>query len=309
MKILQFLRVVCLAVLVSTLVVSLQFGIDPMRDLVRYVSGSPHDRYAVMLTWGPHAGTPSAQAWLHSAEGSVAAAVALKGSTQTVRFEGDAPSAAAFAVTLRRGQRFVVEPAIDAAADDRVFIDLLRRDESSVASVAYATEPGAAMEVEIERDGEYVVRIQPELGAAAVVALSTRMEPTLRLPVEQSGRRSIGSLYGAPRDGGRRDHHGVDIFAKRGTPVVAASSGIVTHVGTNGLGGKVVWISRPMRGEAHYYAHLDEQLVTVGTHVEEGDVIGRVGNTGNARSTPPHLHFGIYTPGGAVDPLPYLADL
>jgi murein DD-endopeptidase MepM/ murein hydrolase activator NlpD len=101
----------------------------------------------------------------------------------------------------------------------------------------------------------------------------------------------------------------VDIFARRGTPVLAAGSGIVTRVGTNGLGGKVVWIARPTRGEAHYYAHLDRQLVTVGTRVQEGDVIGFVGNTGNARFTPPHLHFGIYTSGGAVDPLPYIAEL
>ena len=62
-----------------------------------------------------------------------------------------------------------------------------------------------------------------------------------------------------------------------------------------------------------YYAHLDEQTVTDGQRVSIGDTLGRMGNTGNARTTPPHLHFGIYTNGGTVDPLPFvnpeIADL
>jgi murein DD-endopeptidase MepM/ murein hydrolase activator NlpD len=67
-------------------------------------------------------------------------------------------------------------------------------------------------------------------------------------------------------------------------------------------------VTRPTRGESHYYAHLDRQLVTAGTYVKEGDLIGLVGSSGNARGSAPHLHFGIYTAGGAVDPLPYIAD-
>jgi murein DD-endopeptidase MepM/ murein hydrolase activator NlpD len=82
----------------------------------------------------------------------------------------------------------------------------------------------------------------------------------------------------------------------------------VSFVGTNRLGGNVVWVLRPSRGEAHYYAHLDTQRVRAGTRVKAGDVIGTVGNTGNARSTAPHLHFGIYAGGGAVDPLPYVVS-
>jgi hypothetical protein len=128
----------------------------------------------------------------------------------------------------------------------------------------------------------------------------------LRVPVEGAGRPDIQSFFLAPRDGGQRDHHGVDIFARRGTPVVAAAGGIVTSVGSNTLGGNVVWVVRPLRGERHYYAHLDEQLVAAGTRVATGDVVGTVGNTGNARGGPPHLHFGIYGTPGPIDPLPYL---
>jgi SH3-like domain-containing protein len=68
----------------------------------------------------------------------------------------------------------------------------------------------------------------------------------------------------------------------------------------------VVWINTS-RGQSHYYAHLDDQLVDAGTHVREGEPVGTVGNTGNARRTAPHLHFGIYRRGsGAIDPFPFV---
>jgi SH3-like domain-containing protein len=74
----------------------------------------------------------------------------------------------------------------------------------------------------------------------------------------------------------------------------------------NNLGGNVVWI-RTSGGQSHYYAHLDEHLVDAGTRVRAGEPIGTVGNTGNARSTAPHLHFGIYRRGsGAIDPFPFV---
>lgn len=78
----------------------------------------------------------------------------------------------------------------------------------------------------------------------------------------------------------------------------------MTRVGNGGLGGKTVW-QRTDDGLSIYYAHLDEQLVSPGDYVEKGTPIGTVGNTGNARTTPPHLHFGIYKNRGAVDPLHY----
>jgi peptidoglycan LD-endopeptidase LytH len=117
-------------------------------------------------------------------------------------------------------------------------------------------------------------------------------------------------VFGDPRDGGRRRHEGVDIFAKRGTPVLSASSGVVTRVGEGGLGGRVVWVWDPARSLLLYYAHLQEQLVSTGTRVRAGEPIGTVGNTGNARTTPPHLHFGIYRRGaGAIDPEAFIAPV
>ncbi|QEY23716.1 M23 family metallopeptidase [Neisseria animalis] len=108
----------------------------------------------------------------------------------------------------------------------------------------------------------------------------------------------------AARSGGRK-HEGVDIFAKKGTAVRSTTDGIVTKAGKNKLGGKVVGIQGA--GAWHYYAHLDSIRVRLYEKVKAGQKIGTVGNTGNAKRTQPHLHYGVYpTLGGAVNPYPLI---
>ena len=120
-------------------------------------------------------------------------------------------------------------------------------------------------------------------------ALSDR---PLGVPVAGVSRARLVSTFGARRDGGRRRHQGVDIFAPRGTPVLAAHDGVVVHIGHARLGGLVVH-TFGRRGVLAYYAHLDHlrRGLVVGELVVEGEVLAYVGNTGNARTTPPHLHF------------------
>jgi murein DD-endopeptidase MepM/ murein hydrolase activator NlpD len=115
------------------------------------------------------------------------------------------------------------------------------------------------------------------------------------------------SSFGFPRSGGRL-HQGNDIFAPYGTPLFACERGIVTRMGTDSLGGTKLWIVGES-GTSYYYAHLAAFAIGLvdGTIVEPGDVVGFVGNTGNAITTPPHLHFEIHPGGGpAVDPYPIL---
>jgi len=211
----------------------------------------------------------------------------------------------AFRASARRGQRLVVEAAVESEAPVRLFVDLYEVDDEGPEHAASAERDATTLAIDVDRDATYLLRVQPELLEDARITLTWRVEPTLELPVQGASRSSIQSYFLAPRDGGRREHHGVDIFAPRGTPVLAAANGVVTSVGTNALGGNVVWVARPLAGESHYYAHLDTQTVTAGTHVDAGDALGTVGTTGNARGGPPHLHFGIYAR-QPIDPLPYL---
>lgn len=272
-----------------------------------FLSRTPHERYASDLKRHGLAETDAGRIWLRSAEQSLTRPSSVRLPRRaTLAFTADEPRATAFAVTLRRGQRFVAETHVDSADRTMVFVDVFERDELGLRHIASAAPDEVAVILDMVGDAEYIVRVQPEVGRDIDVTVALRTEPTLAMPVQnQNGK--IGSFFGDLRDSGRRDHEGVDIFAPRGTPVVAAADGIVSSVGTNGLGGNVVWIARPGRGEFHYYAHLDRHAVTPGTLIERGEVVGTVGNTGNARQTAPHLHFGIYTPRGAVDPLPYLA--
>lgn len=128
----------------------------------------------------------------------------------------------------------------------------------------------------------------------------------VQVPVMNVAKKDITNSWGFPRSGGR-SHQGVDIFAPRGTPVLSGTEGIVIRVGTNRLGGQVINILGPGR-QVHYYAHLDRYgSFEEGDVVYPGNIIGYVGNTGNAQSTPPHLHYGVYDPiQGAVNPWPLL---
>jgi murein DD-endopeptidase MepM/ murein hydrolase activator NlpD len=109
----------------------------------------------------------------------------------------------------------------------------------------------------------------------------------------------IGQGWGAPRDGGRRRHQGIDLLAPTGTPLVAVASGHISRLSNRdrGRGGISLWL-REARGTAYYYAHNHHNLVHLGQQVRAGQVIARVGATGNARGGPPHLHFQIHPNGG-----------
>lgn len=130
----------------------------------------------------------------------------------------------------------------------------------------------------------------------------------LPVPVQGVSVRAVRDTFGAPR-GQDRKHQGVDIFAPRGTPVVSTTRGIVSRIGENRLGGTVVWVLGP-GGDRHYYAHLDSVAdIQTGQRIVTGDVLGGVGNTGNARGTPPHLHYGIYRrASGAINPFTLLTN-
>lgn len=115
----------------------------------------------------------------------------------------------------------------------------------------------------------------------------------------------LTDTWGGARSEGR-SHEGIDIFAPRGTPIQATTQGIVSKVGEDRLGGRVVVVVGP-GGAGHYYAHLEDYAdISTNDWINAGDIIGYVGDSGNAKGTPPHVHYGIYINGRAVNPYPLL---
>jgi murein DD-endopeptidase MepM/ murein hydrolase activator NlpD len=147
------------------------------------------------------------------------------------------------------------------------------------------------------------------LRAARASAAATRL---VVAPFPVAGPARYSNDWGAPRHTPRfHAHEGTDIFASRGTPVLASGAGVVTRVGRRtAVGGNSVTVTAP-DGTYLYYAHLDGFApgITEGARVEFADPIGFVGTTGNAEGGLPHLHFEIHPGGGPpVPPLPFLDD-
>ena len=125
--------------------------------------------------------------------------------------------------------------------------------------------------------------------------------PGFYCPVQ--GGASFIDSWGFPRSGGRK-HKGVDMFNKRGTPLIAVVDGKVKF-GSNSLGGRSTHLYAA-DGTVYYYAHLEghPSNISSGQFVKAGTVVGYLGNSGNARYTSPHLHFEIRPGGVAVNPYP-----
>jgi murein DD-endopeptidase MepM/ murein hydrolase activator NlpD len=163
-------------------------------------------------------------------------------------------------------------------------------------------------------------RKHPDSNSGGVQTIPSGLQPKISrkghvFPVY--GQAWYSDSYGSPRaDTGW--HHGIDIFAPMGTPVLAVAEGTVFSVGWNNLGGNRLWL-RDKDGNEFYYAHLSaySPLALNGLRVKAGAVLGFVGNSGDAITTPPHLHFEAHPAallsfgydGSAVDPYDWLVGL
>jgi peptidoglycan LD-endopeptidase LytH len=290
-------------------------GVTLVADSPRW----PHEAYAHTLAATRLPRDPAARAWVAAGERSLREpqAVALP-FTESRWFAGDGGFARGYTFAARVGQRMRVEVVVDSASESEVYVDLFRAGEAGLERIGggLPLTPGASrtqrpIELEVFEAGSFVLRVQPQASGAGAYDVRIAAGPLLAFPVRGLDTRAIQSGFGAERDGGRREHRGVDIFATRGTVALAATDGWVSRVETTRVGGNVVWL-QPLFGNMRlYYAHLDTQLVQRGQFVLAGEPVGTVGNTGNAITTPPHLHFGVYVRppgmrGGAQDPYGFL---
>ena len=267
---------------------------------------TPHEAFEEALKDAGLDKSVAGEAWLAQAQRALQSphAVTLP-FRESGYFDPAVPAAVGYRFDLPRGRALAIGVTLEAARPSRLFIDLFRVTESGFDRVASAENGSLELRHVSRGDGAYVLRLQPELLGGGRYTVTHRSEASLRFPVQGVGEAAVHSVFGDARDGGRRDHHGIDIFAPRGTPVVAAADGVVSRVDTTEIGGRVIWLYDSLQGQSIYYAHLNDWAVTSGQNVKTGDVLGYVGNTGNARSTPPHLHFGIYSR-GPIDPLPFI---
>ncbi|WP_066837354.1 M23 family metallopeptidase [Rufibacter ruber] len=272
---------------------------------------TPYEKYQSGLKDAKLDQTALGQQWVAAGEKAVQAPVKISlPFKETGYFPAEKPMAAGYQFTVKRGQKVAVKVQTQGKETPQVFVDLFETDPDNLGApkhVANADTVSSQLEYEIEEEQPHILRVQPELLRSGEYTVTIETAPVLAFPVQGKDSRAVQSFWGQDRDGGSRRHEGIDIFAPRNTPVVASVPGFVTRVNTTPLGGKVVWLSDTKRRQSLYYAHLDSQLVNVGDQVQVGDTLGLLGNTGNAKTTAPHLHFGIYQFGqGAVDPYPYV---
>ncbi|GAB2687663.1 hypothetical protein GCM10027037_07430 [Mucilaginibacter koreensis] len=269
---------------------------------------SPHDAYGQRLKDAGLDHTAMGGAWLQTANQAPTKALSITVPyKETGYFAADKIQTSVLRFDAKRGQKLHITLSKRPEFNFNIYIDLFHEQAGGTLKLATSADTaGLRLDYEVSKTGSYLLRLQPELLRGGEYTLTITAGPSLSFPVAASGRPHIGSFWGDNRDEGGRRHEGIDIFATKHTPAVAAADGIVTRVTTNTLGGKVVFMRPDGRDYNTYYAHLDSQLVRDGQTVRAGDTLGLVGNTGNAHTTPSHLHFGIYTSDGAVDPLPFV---
>lgn len=243
--------------------------------------------------------------WKNSFSSAVTNRLSVGDSNAFTVFTGQArQQAIGYTLDLKKGDQLVIESS-GVASPTKIFVDVFEPGADTGNAQSEILENGRFTRF-TETGGLHKIVIQPEIGYRDTFELKIYTQPSVSFPVAGKGNRDVQSFWGASRDGGGRSHEGVDIFAPRGTPVVAIAEGFITRTGNQGLGGKQVWLRDGILGNSYYYAHLDSILTESGKQVKAGDTLGRIGNTGNAAGGPTHLHFGIYTAGGAVDPYPYI---
>lgn len=276
-------------------------------NAVRYVAfdilgWSPRDIFVWRLKLAGLLDSPLGQRWTEAVDRAAERPVQAGGQYRTSEsFLSDEVEAHIYKVSLDRGEKLIWQFSRLDIADSRLYASLERRDKNDHAwsTVTELNADDTTNSQVASKAADYRTVLQPELFAEAEYSLAMANGGSLPFPVEGARQRDIGSPFGVPRGDGAREHHGVDIFAERGAPVIAVIDGRV-RTGTGARGGKHVWLSDSMigLGNARYYsAHLDAFEVESGDRVKRGDILGFVGNTGNAINTPPHIHFGIYAGG------------
>jgi len=268
---------------------------------------TPHEKYAEKLEDKDLDDTPEGRAWLAASKKALEIPQSIQLPYKQIGyFSPDKPRSLGLKFRAKQGEKLTF--TLNKKLAGFVLYSDLFKATGAEAPLLSADSSSSQFNFDVEEAGEYVLRLQPELFRSGEYNLTISVGPSLGFPVSHN-KANIGSFWGDNRDGGKRSHEGIDIFAPKHSPAIAAADGYITGVGEGGIGGKTVWLRPEGKNYTLYYAHLDKQLVHDGQFVKKGETIGLVGNTGNAKYTPSHLHFGVYTYAGAIDPLPFVSKI
>lgn len=283
-------------------------GCNTLQTLIKPSLASPHQQYLNGLAKSDLITTSMVKTWLKAGEVSHHDSIQVTLPYQeTGFFTSTEPTARFYRFEVEDGQVLTLTAVLKTKENGRLFANIFTLQEDGWKELAHV-DSSLNLTHEFAKSGSCLVRLQPELLVNMYYSLTLSVTPVLLNPVKGASNKSIGSFYGDPRDGGKRKHEGVDIFAPKGTFVIAPTDGVVSRVGNNSLGGKIVWMNDLKRGHSYYFAHLDAQFVKPGAKVKQGDVLGTVGTTGNAHDTPSHLHFGIFQR-SSKDPVTYIRTM
>ena len=266
-----------LVVLVAVLTVRedlRQKATESSESAVRYVAFdllgvSPRDVFVWRLRLAGLLNSPLGQQWVGAVERASEKPVRISDRYSIFKtFTADQVEAHVYQLALKQGEQLLWQLSRVDASGSRLYASLERykSDEQGWSTVAQINAHGEISSRVISEPGNYRIVLQPELFAKVEYSLAIATGGSLPFPVEGAAQRDIGSRFGVARDGGARQHHGVDIFAKRGTPVTAVVDGRV-RTGTGGIGGNHVWLSGGMLGVGstrYYYAHLDAFVIEIG---------------------------------------------
>ena len=289
------------------LIIVFVFALTSCQTFQTILNVSPYESYLKSLESSGISKSTMGKKWITSGEN------ALLNPNETIKlpfkaeifFRETAPIAISYRLKYEEYAKLTFKITSKTKENNRIYIDVFEENPNR-SRVKNLYVKDTVFTYDDNSSKSLILRIQPQLLVNQFVTIEIIENPKLAFPVKNGSNKDIQSFWGVDRDGGSRRHEGVDIFNKKGTPILAVEDGTIARVETTNLGGKVVWQRLGLFGQSIYYAHLDSQTVNSGQVVKKGDVVGFMGNTGNAKFTPSHLHFGIYTGSGAIDPLLYI---
>jgi peptidoglycan LD-endopeptidase LytH len=212
---------------------------------------TPHEKYAEKLEDKNLDDTPEGRAWLAASRKALEFPQSIQLPYRQIGyFQANKPRSLGLKFRAKQGERltFTLSKKLTAFL---IYSDLFKANNPDAAPVLSADTSSSQFSFDVEETGEYVLRLQPELFRSGDYNLSISVGPSLSFPVSYT-KANIGSFWGDDREGGKRSHEGIDIFAPKLTQAIAVADGYVTGVREGGIGGKTVWL----RPEGKLYSLL-----------------------------------------------------